>query len=200
MTTTLPGFSVNPTSITLAPGETETGVTTFFLKEKVDTGEVILKKRMTIGPNETAGEVHDRMKHLGAEAVVETVRQIEAGTVTTAPQDDAEATPAPKIYTEECEVPWEKPASDVHNHIRGLSPYPGAWTMHEGTRLKIYRSRRAEGTGAPGTVVQTGDRLVVACGQEAVEIVTIQQPGRSRLSAADFLHGYDLDVGDRLGQ
>lgn len=181
-------------------GETETGVTTFFLKEKVDTGDIILQKQMFIGPNETAGEVHDRMKHLGAEAVVETVQQIEAGTVATTSQNDADATPAPKIHTEECEIPWEEAASDVHNHIRGLSPYPGAWTLHDGTRLKVYRSRLAEGTGAPGTVLHADDRLVVACGEGAVEVVTIQQPGRSRLAAADFLHGYDLTVGDRLGE
>lgn len=181
-------------------GETETGVTTFFLKEKVDTGDVILQKRMSIGPNETAGEVHDRMKHLGAEAVVETVRQIEAGTVTTTPQDGAEATPAPKIHTEECAVPWERTAPDVHNHIRGLSPHPGAWTLHEGTRLKIYRSRLAEGTGVPGAVLCADKRLVAACGTGAVEVVTLQQPGRSRLDASAFLHGYDLEVGDRLGR
>jgi methionyl-tRNA formyltransferase len=188
-----------PINRAVMDGATETGVTTFFLKEKVDTGDIILKKRMSIGPNETAGEVHDRMKHLGAEAVVETVQQIDAGTVTTTPQQDAEATPAPKIHTEECEIPWDRPAADVHNHIRGLSPYPGAWTVHDGTRLKIYRARPAAGRGAAGTVLEAGDRLVVACGNEAVEVLTIQQPGRSRLEAPDFLNGYALHVGDRLG-
>jgi methionyl-tRNA formyltransferase len=181
-------------------GETETGVTTFFLKEKVDTGNIILQKSMPIGPNETAGEVHDRMMHLGAEAVVETVHRIENGTAETRPQDDAEATPAPKIYTEDCEIPWGKPAADVHNHIRGLSPYPGAWTLHDGTRLKVYRSRRAEaGSGAPGTVLAAADRLTVACGTGAVNLVTVQQPGKRRLPAADFLNGYPLDPGERLG-
>jgi methionyl-tRNA formyltransferase len=188
-----------PINRAVMDGATETGVTTFFLKEKVDTGDIILKKRMPIGPNETAGEVHDRMKHLGAEAVVETVQQMDAGTVTTIPQDDAAATPAPKIHTEECEIPWTRPSADVHNHIRGLSPYPGAWTLHDGDRLKIYRSLRAKGAGAPGTVIEAQDRLVVACGEGAVEVVTIQQPGRSRLEASDFLNGYDLEVGDHVG-
>jgi methionyl-tRNA formyltransferase len=86
----------------------------------------------------------------------------------------------------------------VHNHIRGLSPYPGAWTRHDGTRLKIYRSRRAEGNGAPGTVLEADERIVVACGADAVEVVTIQQPGRTRLNATDFLNGYDLHPGDRF--
>jgi len=188
-----------PINRAVMDGATETGVTTFFLKEKVDTGDLILQKRMSIGPNETAGEVHDRMMHLGAEAVVETVQQIDDGTVTTTSQDDTAATPAPKIHTEDCEIPWDQPAEDVHNHIRGLSPYPGAWTLHDGTRLKIYRSRRAEGRGAPGTVLTADDRLVVACSEAAVEIVSIQQPGRQRMDAAAFLNGYDLAVGDRFG-
>jgi methionyl-tRNA formyltransferase len=187
-----------PINWAIMNGETETGVTTFFLKAKVDTGNVILKKRMSIGPNETAGEVHDRMKVLGAEAVVETVRRIEQGTAETRPQDDSQATPAPKIHTEDCEIPWQRPSADVHNHVRGLSPYPGAWTVHDDTRLKVYRTRRAEGDGAPGTVLEADDRLVVACSTGAVEIRTIQQPGKQRLDATDFLNGYALTGGDRF--
>jgi len=180
-------------------GETETGVTTFFLEPSVDTGDIILQESMTIGANETAGSVHDRMKELGGDAVVETVRQIEAGTVDPQPQDDAQATPAPKIHDEDCRIPWAESAEDVHNHVRGLSPYPGAWTMHDDTRLKIYRTRRAQGDGAPGTVLATDDRLLVACETDAVEVVTIQRPGKSRLDAPDFLNGYALAPGDRLG-
>ncbi len=187
-----------PINHAIMAGETETGVTTFFLEPSVDTGDIILQKRMAIGPNETAGEVHDRMKELGAEAVVETVRQIDEGTVETRPQDDDEATPAPKIHDEDCEIPWDRSAEDVHNHVRGLSPHPGAWTTHNDTRLKLYRTRRADGTGTPGEVLRADDRLVVACGTEAVEVLTLQQPGRNRLDAADFLNGYALAVGDRL--
>jgi methionyl-tRNA formyltransferase len=188
-----------PINHAIMQGETETGVTTFFLEPSVDTGDMILQKRMSIGPEETAGEVHDRMKELGGAAVVETVRQIEAGTVDPQPQDDSQATPAPKIHDADCEVPWGAFGEDVHNHVRGLSPYPGAWTMHGDTRLKLYRTRRADGSGAPGEVLRADDRLVVACGTGAVEIVEIQQPGRQRLSAADFLNGYSLAAGDRLG-
>ncbi len=193
-------------------GAEETGVTTFFLKAQVDTGDLVLQKRMPIGPNETAGEVHDRMMILGAEAVVETVRQIEHETFTTTPQADAAATPAPKLHPDDGETPWDAPADAVHNHIRGLSPYPGAWTLHtpdeadaQPVRLKLYRSRRAPGDdaaaadAAPGTVLAADDRLVVACGTGAVEIVTLQQPGRRRLHAADFLNGYPLTPGDQLG-
>lgn len=188
-----------PINHAIMAGETETGVTTFFLEEAVDTGDIIVQKSMSIGPNETAGEVHDRMKVLGAEAVVETVRQIDQGTVDARPQDDQKATPAPKIQDEDCEIPWGEPSETVHNHIRGLSPYPGAWTMHGDTRLKLYRSRRTEGEGAPGEVLKANEELVVACGRGAVEVVTLQQPGKQRLDAKDFLNGYRLDEGHRLG-
>jgi len=188
-----------PINHAIMAGETETGVTTFFLEPSVDTGDIILQKHMSIGPNETAGSVHDRMAELGAEAVVETVRQIDEGTVETRPQDDAAATPAPKIHDEDCETPWGRAAEDVHNHVRGLSPYPGAWTMHEGTRLKLYRTRRAEGRGSPGEVLAADERLLVACGTGAIEVLSLQQPGRQRLDAPDFLNGYDLSEGERLG-
>ena len=190
-------------------GETETGVTTFLLREKVDTGDVILKRSMPIGENETAGEVHDRMMVLGADAVVETVRQLEAGTVETESQDDTKATPAPKIFTEDCETEWDRPATDVHNHIRGLSPYPGAWTIHDGTRLKLYASRVASAedlpedapaNAAPGSVLRADDRLIIACSDGAVEITTLQQPGKRRHEAIDFLNGYPLSVGEQLGE
>jgi methionyl-tRNA formyltransferase len=189
-----------PINHAIMQGERETGVTTFFLEPSVDTGDIILQKRMSIGPNETAGSVHDRMKELGGQAVVETVRQIEAGAVDPQPQDDSQATPAPKIHDADCNIPWTASAEDVHNHIRGLSPYPGAWTMHDDTRLKVYETRRAEGMGAPGTVLEAGDRLLVACGEGAVEVRSIQQPGRQRLDAHDFLNGYAMAEGDRLGQ
>lgn len=187
-----------PINHAIMQGERETGVTTFFLEPSVDTGDIILRKRMSIDPNETAGSVHDRMKELGGQAVVETVRQIEAGTVDPQPQDDSRATPAPKIHDEDCEIPWTASARKVHNHVRGLSPYPGAWTMHGDTRLKVYETRRAQGDGVPGTILEAHDRLLVACGEEAVEVRTIQQPGRRKLDAIDFLNGYDLAEGEQL--
>lgn len=187
-----------PINRAVMEGATETGVTTFFLEPQVDTGQIILKKRMPIGPNETAGGVHDRMMHLGAEAVVETVRRIEAGTATPQPQDDTKATPAPKIHREDCGIPWEAPAETVHNFIRGLSPYPGAWTYHEGTQLKIYRSSLHSGSGAPGEVLSTDGALIVACGTGAVACTEVQQQGKRRMAAADFLNGYPIAPGDQL--
>lgn len=191
-----------PINRAIMAGETETGVTTFFLKEQVDTGDMILQRRMSIGPDETAGEVHDRMMMLGAEAVLETVRRIDAGTVETQPQEDTLATPAPKIFREDCRIPWDRSAAEVHNHVRGLSPYPGAWTMHGDVLLKVYRTRPAddmEHGAAPGTVLEADERLVVACGEGAVELLEIQQEGRRQLPADVFMRGYPLRVGDRLG-
>lgn len=189
-----------PINHAIMNGESETGVTTFFLEASVDTGDIIRQRKMSIGPNETAGEVHDRMKELGGEVVVRTVRDIEAGTVDRTPQDDSLATPAPKIHDEDCEVRWSDPAEDVHNHVRGLSPYPGAWTMHGETRLKLYRTRRSEEQGGPGEIVAADERLVVACGRNAVEVITLQRPGKQRLAADAFLNGYSLRVGERLGR
>lgn len=181
-----------PINRAVMAGDTETGVTTFFLKRKVDTGDMILQKRMSIGPNETAGEVHDRMMELGADAVLETVQQIDTGTVQLRSQDDTLATPAPKIFREDAAIPWGRDAEAVHNHIRGLSPYPGAWTHHGETMLKIYRTRLAEGSGEPGTVLQADGRLLIACGTGAIEVLELQQQGRRTLSATDFLNGYDF--------
>jgi methionyl-tRNA formyltransferase len=179
-------------------GETETGVTTFFLEEKVDTGGMILQRVMSIGPNETTGEVHDRMMHLGAEVTVETVRRIASGEATVVPQRNEEASAAPKVFMEDAVIDWNRPALQIHNHIRGLSPHPGAWTKHGETLLKIYRSQLAAGTGSPGTVLEGGRRLVVACGDGAVELLDIQQEGKRRLPAEDFLRGYAITPGDGL--
>ena len=185
-------------------GDTETGVTTFFLEPAVDTGNMILKKRMPIGPNDTTGSVHDRMMHLGAKAVVETVQLIEQGTAPRIPQDNDAATPAPKVHAEEADIPWDEPATTVHNHIRGLSPIPGAWTLHGDTRLKVYRSRvlgeaaaqadlqsiSAANTPCPGMVLTTDGVVHVACGTGVVSLETLQQPGKQRLDAEAFVNGY----------
>lgn len=199
----LPAFrGAAPIQRALMAGVEETGVTTFFLERTVDTGNVILKRSLPVGPEETAGELHDRLMHLGAEAVVETVRRIDHGTVETEPQDDTLASPAPKVFRDDARVDWEAEARIVHNFVRGLSPVPAAWTMHGDVMLKIYRTRIAEGAGAlgqPGEVLQADDRFVVACRAGAVELLEVQQPGRRTLDAPTFLHGYSIEPGDRLG-
>lgn len=187
-----------PINRAIMEGETETGVTTFFLEQSVDTGNIILKRQMPIGPEETAGDVHDRMMELGADAVLETVRRIDAGDVKPLPQNDALATPAPKIFKEDAHICWDQPADRVHNLVRGLSPYPGAWTLHRDVLLKVYRARIATGVGDPGTVLQADERLVIACGEGAIELIEVQQEGRRPMRADEFLRGYPLRAGDRL--
>lgn len=199
-----------PINHAIMQGETVTGVTTFFLREKVDTGNIILQQEMPIGPNETAGEVHDRMMEIAADVVVDTVRLIESGQAQAQVQDDTLASPAPKIFREDCEIQWDQPATTVHNQIRGLSPYPGAWTMHEDTQLKIYRTlltdpnateaSRSDVLHTAGTVSITDDRLFVACRMGLVEVMEVQQEGKKRLPAGEFLRGYPLSTGAVLGQ
>jgi methionyl-tRNA formyltransferase len=197
----LPAFrGAAPINRAIMEGATETGVTTFLLQEAVDTGPVLLQKRTHIGPNETAGELHDRLKMIGATAVVETIQGLEEDTLEPIPQDDSKASYASKLHREECRIPWQKQAQQVHNHIRGVSPYPGAWTMHEDTVLKMYRSEATSTRPeeSPGTVVSANKELLVACGEGCVAITELQQPGGSRLNVEDFLNGYALREGDRL--
>jgi methionyl-tRNA formyltransferase len=188
-----------PINRAIMAGEIETGVTTFLLKPQVDTGDIVLARRATIEPDETAGDLHDKLAELGAEVVVETLRHLEAGTADVRPQDDRRATRAPKIFKEDARIRWDRTAAEVHNHIRGLSPYPAAWTLHDNTTLKIYRTRRVDGMGEPGEVLDAADgQLRVACDEGAVEILELQREGRQRMGVEEFLNGYDLRPGDRL--
>ena len=196
-----------PIARALMDGVPETGVTTFLLRPTVDTGDVLVVRRMPVGPDETMGEVHDRLAALGAEAAVETVRMLWDGTAAPAPQDDARASPAPKLFREDARIDWDQPARRVHDHVRALSPVPGAWTAwHTGTgpgeTLKLFRTRvdaESGRVGAPGTVVEAGPRLVVACAEGAVEVLDGQREGKKRMTAADMLRGTAPAVGDLLG-
>lgn len=195
-----------PVQRALMDGVAETGVTTFLLERTVDTGNVVLRRPLLVGPDDTAGDVHDRLAALGAEAVVETVRRLAAGTARAEPQDDALASPAPKIFRDDARIDWARPARAVHDHVRALSPHPGAWTEWApgGDRetLKVLRTRVAStggAVGAPGVVAEAEGRLVVACGVGAVEVLALQREGKRRMDAADFLNGADLAPGTTLG-
>lgn len=197
----LPAFrGAAPIQRALMAGAARSGVTTFFLKEKVDTGNVILQKEIGVGANETAGELHDRLMMLGAEAVLETVRRIQSGTAVASEQDDRLATPAPKITRDDARIRWTEDAQTVHNQIRGLSPFPGAWTMHGDVLIKILRTRigRDMTTAEAGSVISVGKSLEIACGRGAVLIEELQREGKAKLSAEDFVHGYRIEAGERL--
>ncbi len=187
-----------PINRALMAGEKVTGVTTFFLKEKVDTGNVILQWPTLIGPNETAGELHNRLALLGARAIVETTRRIATGRTHAIRQNDASATSAPKIFRDDCRIPWAMPAPHVHNHCRGLSPFPGAWTLWKGKQLKVLRTQITCGHGEPGRVLKATPRLVVACRQSAIEVQELQLEGQRRMPAAAFVRGRNVGPGTQL--
>jgi len=190
-----------PINWAIINGEKESGVTTFFLQEKVDTGNIILQARVAIPESMNAGELHDTLAEVGAEIVLQTVRLIEMGKTHPRNQDDATSSPAPKIFKDDCRINWGKSAEDIHNFIRGLSPYPAAWTMHGGTLLKVYRSEKTGDRGqepAPGLIKVDGERLLVAAKDGMLSILEIQQEGKKRMAAAEFLRGYKFDSRDTL--
>jgi methionyl-tRNA formyltransferase len=189
-----------PINWAIIKGERETGVTTFFLEEKVDTGSMILQARVPIKPDETAGELFDKLSEVGAEIVLHTVRLIEMGKAVPKPQDNALASPAPKIFKEQCKIDWSKSASEVHDFIRGLSPKPCAFTRYGEIMLNVYRSKVVENsrTNTPGEIVKADEQLVVSTANGAIEILEIQQEGKKKLSAVEFLRGSRITVGERL--
>lgn len=182
-------------------GERETGVTTFFLDEKVDTGNIILQARLPIRENETAGELHDRLAEIGGEIILHTVRLIELGSAPRRQQDNSVATPAPKIFKESCEIDWKRKAGDIHNFVRGLSPVPCAFTYHRGTMLRIFRTQLADEhhKGNAGEVLKSDKRFLIATGTGVVELIEVQQQGKKKLRAEEFLRGYRITEGEILG-
>jgi len=175
-------------------GDRETGICIMQMEAGLDTGPVLLRRATAIGPEETTGELHDRLSKMGAEAIIEALAQLDH--LTPEPQPEAGVTYAAKIDKSEARIDWTRPAAEVDAQIRGLSPFPGAWVEHEGARIKLLGSSIAEGQGAPGEVLD--DRLTVACGSGAVRISRLQRAGRAAQDAESFLLGHALPVGARL--
>jgi methionyl-tRNA formyltransferase len=174
-------------------GEKETGVTTFFLEDKVDTGNIILQEKLTIEEDDNLGTIHDKMSLLGAEAVLKTVDLIESGNYELQKQDNSLATPAPKISKELGEIDWNKPARQIHNLIRGLSPFPGAYFIHNGAKYKVFKSVVVESVKLlPGEIKQTKNEIFIGCSDNALQILELQPEGRKRMTADAFLRGYSL--------
>lgn len=189
-----------PINKAVVDGETETGVTTMQMDVGLDTGDMLVKKTIAIGPDETAGELHDRLAKVGREAMDETIVRLLDGSLVAEKQDDALTCYAPMMKKEDGLIDWSRPAAEVHNQVRGLAPWPGAYTELDGETLKISGTVLADGAGAPGTVLSAdGEGVVVACGDGAVRIAELQLPGKKRLPAADFLRGQPLPNGLQLG-
>jgi len=193
-----------PINWAIINGEIETGVTTFFLREKVDTGSVILQARVRIGQDETAGDLHDKLADVGAEIVLQTVRLIELGRAQTRPQDDSLASPAPKIFKEHCRIDWSKKAAEIHNFVRGLSPTPCSWTVHKGKTLRIFRTmvhglKDGLRVSSPGEIVEVStNSLVVNTGNGVLDVRELQLEGKNRLPVEEFLRGYPVKAGGRF--
>ena len=182
-----------PINRAIMNGETETGVTTFFLQEKVDTGNIILQKKTKIDTDENAGSLHDRLSIIGAELLLETVKLIESGRkLDLVRQDDSLACPAPKIFRDDCRINWNLPAGKIHNHIRGLSPYPGAFTILGSKVFKIFESKLTGKTaeGNPGEISLADKKFCVNTSDMLLELNSIQPEGKRRMSASEFIAGH----------
>ena len=175
-------------------GDAETGICIMQMEAGLDTGPVLLREATPIGPEETTGQLHDRLSQMGARLIVEALARLHGLSPETQPE--AGVTYAAKIDKAEAGVDWSRPATEVDRLIRGLSPFPGAWTQHDGQRIKLLGARLADGSGAPGTVLD--DALTVACGTGAVQLLRLQRAGRGAQDAAEFLRGQPLPKGTRF--
>jgi methionyl-tRNA formyltransferase len=174
--------------------DAQTGVCIMQMEAGLDTGPVLLRRTTPIGDTETTGELHDRLSTMGAQAIVEALAQLDSLTPT--PQAEAGVTYAEKIDKSEARVDWTRPAAEVDAHIRGLSPFPGAWSEAEGQRIKLLASSLADGTGRPGEVLD--DSLTVACGTGAVRLLRLQRAGKGAQDAETFLRGMAFPAGTKL--
>lgn len=172
-------------------GEHKTGCTIFFLDEKVDTGNILLQETTEIKPNETTGDVYNRLMELGSEKLLEAINMIEEGDYSLAEQNDLEATPAPKLFNENTRLDFTKTVEEVHNKIRGLNPFPIAWTTWNNEKVKIYQSEKIYNISQnPGKIIIKDDNLLVGCKDGAIAIKLLQLPGKKKMNAQEFINGF----------
>ena len=184
-----------PMNWAIIEGEKETGLTTFKLKHEIDTGDLLYQTSIPIGEDTTAGELHDQMMEEGASLVLKTVHAIEQGEARELPQDQALVTKAPKIFHADCEIDFDNTANRIHNFIRGLSPYPTAWSKLDDKKLKIFRSSISDVQSVlePGEIkVINGDRMLIGTADGIIEVFELQIEGRKKMTSADFLNGYTI--------
>lgn len=190
-----------PINRAVMAGDAESGVTVMKMDEGLDTGGMAMMERVPIGPDMTAGELHDRLAAIGGDLMHRALGALERGSLQVVPQPQAGVTYAEKLDKNETRIDWSRPARDVHNHIRGLSPFPGAWFELPGekapVRVKVLRSTLANGNGAPGTALD--DTLTIACGDGAIRILDLQRAGKQPMKADEFLRGTKLPAGTRVG-
>ena len=187
-----------PINRAIMAGDRETGITIMQMDEGLDTGPMAMAERVPIGRDETAGELHDKLARLGADLMVRALAALERGALVLTPQPERDVTYADKITKEETGIDWHRSWKQVHDHCRGLSPFPGAWfeLPSQSTRVKVLRTGKGEGAGAPGTLLD--DRLTIACGEGAVRLLEVQRAGRQVMPAEEFLRGTPIAPGTIL--
>ena len=185
-----------PINRVILAGDSESGVTIMKMDEGLDTGAMAMAERLPIGADMTAGELHDALSRLGADLMLRVLAAAERGSLQLTSQPQAGVTYAEKISKNETRIDWSKPWKQVHDHIRGLSPVPGAWFEISGLRVKALRSTKGEGAGPPGTVLD--DKLTVACADGAVRLSHLQRTGKQPMSSDEFLRGTQVKAGTRV--
>jgi methionyl-tRNA formyltransferase len=189
----------SPIHAAILAGDTTTGMTVMYMDEGLDTGDVLLEEALDIGPQETTGELHDRLANLAAPCLLRALELLASGTAPRTPQDSHSATYAPKLKKSDGWLDWSKPAPELALRIRSMSPWPGAFARISGHVLKIHAAAEHPASGTPGTVLQAdANALVVACGSGSLSLLSVQLEGRKRLSAVEFLRGFPLAPGDRF--
>ncbi|MDX2479297.1 MAG: methionyl-tRNA formyltransferase [Desulfuromusa sp.] len=191
-----------PINKAIVDGEAATGVTTMLMDVGLDTGDMLVKRSLNIGENETAGQLHDRLARLGREALEETLRQLCAGSLVAEKQNDELSCYAPMMKKEDGLIDWQRSAVDIHNQVRGLDPWPGAYTYLDGEVLKISATTvELDLSGEPGTILSADKSGVrIACGEGTLVVGELQLPGKKRLAVMNFLSGKPLFTGTRLPQ
>ncbi len=183
-----------PINWAIINGETETGVTTFFLQHEIDTGNIILQEKELIALTDNVGSLYERLMKLGAKAVVKTVELIQSNKVSTKPQaNETSLKPAPKLFKETCEINWDKSANEVYNFIRGLSPYPAAWCILKDRNFKIFDTEITNASLEVGKLISDNKTYIkVGCGQGAISIKELQLQGKKRMDVESFLRGNNI--------
>jgi methionyl-tRNA formyltransferase len=185
-----------PINRAIMAGDAESGVTIMKMDEGLDTGAIAVAERIPIGADMTAGELHDASSRLGADLMLRALAAAERGSLSLTPQPASGVIYAEKISKNETRIDWEKPWKQVHDHIRGLSPHPGAWLEIDGMRVRVLRSTKSEGAAVPGTVLD--NKLTIACGEGAVRLLEVQRSGRQPMNAEEFLRGTPVKAGASL--
>ena len=188
-------------------GDQKSGVTTIFMAEELDEGPMLLKSEVEITDEDTAGSLHDKLATQGADLLLETIKKLAEGEIEPEEQDHSQATFAPKLDNDDCEIDWQESAEAIWNRIRGLNPWPGAYTYYKGERLKLWQSEVVEVEAdeskvEAGSIIELDENegILVQTGKGQLMLTEVQPPSRKKISAADYIKGYEIETGNKLGE